>query len=182
MRTNSGDGGTPVSIRSGGGGVSPIIRDVNDREFLSMRHVLSASTFYDLLVSRVYDYSSEIVPDRTVVSDPRPGHCSPVTMCAVNGSAETIQDSGMGMSATGRCPRQSNISPKGISRVRCIPATRSGPVSSSKRTKCSATASACRPFRTFSISPTARSRRRIPAGQSRIQFHDPEGGAQDGLF
>ncbi len=54
-------------------GSYPIINDQNNRETFSLRHVLSPKTFYDISLSRLYDYSDEVVPDRTVTYDGQTG-------------------------------------------------------------------------------------------------------------
>jgi hypothetical protein len=54
-------------------GSYPIIHDRNDREMFQLRHVLSTSTFYEISLARIYDYSSQVVPDRTVVYNPTTG-------------------------------------------------------------------------------------------------------------
>ena len=64
------DAGLDTLGREGG---FPINATQSNRQLLSARHVLSQSTFYDLSLARVYEYSSEVVPDRTVVADPVTG-------------------------------------------------------------------------------------------------------------
>ncbi|MGB6032031.1 MAG: TonB-dependent receptor, partial [Bacteroidota bacterium] len=64
------DSGLDTLGREGG---FPINENHNNRQLLSIRHVLSQSTFYDLSLARVYENSSQVVPDRTVVSDPATG-------------------------------------------------------------------------------------------------------------
>ncbi len=54
-------------------GSYPINTDRSDRELVSMRHVLSGNTFYDLSLARIYDFTELAVPDRTVTYDPATG-------------------------------------------------------------------------------------------------------------
>ncbi len=65
------DAGIDPLGRTGG---YPINTDQSNREMLSMRHVLSSSTFYDLSLARIYDYTELVVPDRTVTYDPATGN------------------------------------------------------------------------------------------------------------
>ncbi len=48
------DTGLDAIGRTGG---YPINKDISDRQTLSLRHVLSNSTFYDVSLARIYDYS-----------------------------------------------------------------------------------------------------------------------------
>ena len=64
------DSGLDTLGREGG---FPINETRSNRQLLSARHVLSQSTFYDLSLARVYEYSNSVVPDRTVVADPATG-------------------------------------------------------------------------------------------------------------
>ncbi|MBU1101807.1 MAG: TonB-dependent receptor [Bacteroidetes bacterium] len=50
-------------------GSYPIDKVFSNRQLVSLRHVLSPNTFYDLSFSRIYDDESEIVPGRNVVYD-----------------------------------------------------------------------------------------------------------------
>ena len=54
-------------------GSYPIDKVFSNRQFLSLRHVLSPTTYYDLSFSRIFENESEIVPDRTVVYDEATG-------------------------------------------------------------------------------------------------------------
>jgi len=57
----------------GRGGSYPITRNLTNRQLISIRHVLSKDSYYDLSFARVSDYESEIVPDRTVTYDETTG-------------------------------------------------------------------------------------------------------------
>ncbi len=47
-------------------GSYPMDKGFTNRQMIQARHVLSARTFYDLSISRVYDYSTNAVPNRLV--------------------------------------------------------------------------------------------------------------------
>lgn len=64
------DSGLDALGREGG---YPINDDRSNRQLLSMRHVLSPSTFYDVSLARIFDYTELVVPDRTVTYDPATG-------------------------------------------------------------------------------------------------------------
>jgi len=54
-------------------GSYPIDRTLYNRQMISLRHVLSSSTFYDIAIARISDFYSETVPDRFVEYDPVTG-------------------------------------------------------------------------------------------------------------
>lgn len=54
-------------------GSYPMSRFNSRRVLLSVRHVLSNSTFYDITGAWLQDFSSSAVPDRTLISDPLTG-------------------------------------------------------------------------------------------------------------
>ena len=54
-------------------GSYPINRDFANRQLLSVRHVLSPRTYYDLSFARISDFASEMVPDREVIFDEETG-------------------------------------------------------------------------------------------------------------
>ena len=51
----------------------PISEDRKNRFTARLTHTLSKSTFYNLSVARVYNYEENIVPNRTVITDPNNG-------------------------------------------------------------------------------------------------------------
>jgi len=54
-------------------GSYPVSEDTRTRFTLKLTHTLSSSTYYNLSLSRIYNYEEYIVPERTVVSDPNTG-------------------------------------------------------------------------------------------------------------
>jgi outer membrane receptor protein involved in Fe transport len=54
-------------------GSYPVSEDLRTRFTGRITHTLSSATYYNLSLSRVYNYEESIVPDRTVVTDPQTG-------------------------------------------------------------------------------------------------------------
>jgi outer membrane receptor protein involved in Fe transport len=54
-------------------GSYPVSEDNKTRFTLKLTHTLSSATYYNLSLSRIYNYEEYIVPERTVVTDPNTG-------------------------------------------------------------------------------------------------------------
>ncbi len=57
----------------GRSGSFPVDKNYANRQLLSLNHVLSKDTYYNLSFAHIYDYENEQVPDRTVVYNPDTG-------------------------------------------------------------------------------------------------------------